>query len=126
MSKALVVDIYRRGRGIQKGKVFGYVSPSEIALRQAVGDKRFTSPGWYRVERKNVYRITVDHDYPDKPVWLGYRNRQGEWVNAESLYEPILVKIGNKVLYEARPRGWTARRIQTARHIVSSVGVSVG
>ena len=96
----LYVRIWRRGRG-PIAWIFRYVSESD--------EKWFTSPGWYHFTgRKNVYRLTIDHDYPDKPIWIGLRKR-GKWVSMEGLYEPLFIEhrnfcASNKIGGEKRAR----------------------
>jgi hypothetical protein len=79
MSNELKVKIWRRGRGVV-GWDFNYVRGSPFTW--------FTTPGWYHFARDYVYRLTLDHDYPGKPMWLG-RREGDEWVNMEGLYEPL-------------------------------------
>ena len=84
-NEVLTAYIWRRGRGVIAWK-FRYVIGSPASW--------FTTPGWYRTARRYTYRLTVDHDYATKPIWLGKRVR-GRWVNMESLYEPIFVTHRN-------------------------------
>lgn len=81
MNDKLTARIWRRGRGIITWE-FTYI--------QSSNKHWWTAPGWYRSSgRGRVYRLTIDHDYPDKPIWLGYKGKK--WVNTESLYEVLLV-----------------------------------
>lgn len=75
------LTLWRRGRGIINWD-FHYVMSSDMPW--------FTTQGWYRSARRYVYRLTIDHDYPAKPIWLGVR-RRGYWYNTENLYEPLCV-----------------------------------
>lgn len=99
------VDIWRRGRGIMRWAFLYY--PNGYS-------QLYPSPGWYLKRRVNVYRLTVDHRFPNKVVYIGYK-KNGVWVNAESLYEPINVRMrgfvaGNRNLN--KPSSRSARRIR--------------
>lgn len=62
----------------------------------------FSTPGWYKFARKYVYRLTFDHDYPARPLWLGRKEEGKEWVNTEGLYEPLAVHHGRIVVGNRR------------------------
>jgi len=92
-SNELTATIWRRGRGPLNWKFIYIVH----------GDKPwFSTPGWYHFARKFVYRITFDHDYPARPVWLGRKGRGKTWINTEGLYDPIAIHhntiiVGNRL-----------------------------
>lgn len=93
MERVLSLDVWRRGRGILTWQ-FEYVEK---------GDKTwFSTPGWYHRARKNVYRLTIDHDFPENMVWLG-RKRGKVWENVERLYEPVSFYNGSIVTGIPRP-----------------------
>lgn len=77
--RVIKVTIWRRGRGVITWD-FTYVTDSS--------ERWFSSAGWYHRARRRTYRLTLDHDYPGKPIWLGFR-RNGTWHNAEGLYEVL-------------------------------------
>lgn len=82
MRSDLEAHIWRRGRGVMVWR-FIYIEYAKAPW--------FTSPGWYHfTNRKFVYRMTIDHDFPGKPLWLG-RKIGGRWQNMEGLYEPLMV-----------------------------------
>jgi len=84
MKSKVIVTLWRRGRGLQDWEFVYYSASSK---------QGFTAPGWYHDSGKGrLYRLTIDHHYPAKPVWLGYKDKKsGRWVNTEGLYEPIIV-----------------------------------
>lgn len=89
MSNIINVSIWRRGRSVIRWQ-FTYYDAAEVAR---LGSKRgYTTAGWYHRARKYTYRLTVDHDYPNKPIWLGrlLKGRQ-DWISMEGLYEPLVV-----------------------------------
>jgi hypothetical protein len=97
----LIARIWRRGRGIITWE-FSYVGSNSSG-------SWFSTPGWYcRVRGGRVYRLTIDHDYPEKPIWLGYRKGQ-KWVNAERLYEVLLVQHPDFAITSATFRGFPNR-----------------
>lgn len=100
--KIIKVSIWRRGRGIVHWN-FVYVTDSNKPW--------FSSPGWYHAAKKRIYRLTIDHDYPGKPVWLGFR-RNGAWNNAEGLYEVLLITHPDYVIATKNYRGSRGRSIQ--------------
>ena len=99
------LTLWRRGRGIIHWD-FHYVMNSTLPW--------FTTKGWYRHARKNTYRLTIDHDYPDKPIWLGVR-RNGHWYCTEKLYEPLLVTHHDFILSARKFRG-AAHRSRVRRY----------
>lgn len=99
MSNALRLISWRRGRGPLIWD-FSYIMQSH--------EKWFTTPGWYRKAKTNIYRLTIDHDYPSKPLWLGVRRNQ-EWSSAEGLYEPLTVIHSDFVIASRNFRGASHR-----------------
>lgn len=77
----LLVYLWRRGRGIRRWRFSYYTSSSE---------SWFTSPGWYHKARLFVYRLSIDHDYPSNPIWIGRRWGK-RWLSVEALYEPLFI-----------------------------------
>lgn len=86
--KTLVAHLWRRGRGVIAWR-FTYIYYSNASW--------FTTAGWYRTARKFTYRLTIDHDFPHHPIWLGVRSR-GRWVNTEKLYDPLMLVHRNFTL----------------------------
>lgn len=76
------VVLWRRGRKAQRWNFYYVIS---------AGAEWFSSPGWYHFAREFTYRLTIDHDFPGNPLWLG-RRENGKWVNMEQLYEPLVVE----------------------------------
>ncbi len=102
--RQITAHIWRRGRGIIEWQ-FDYITDSS--------EHWFSSPGWYHRAKKNTYRLTLDHDYPTRPIWLGYRNRK--WRNAETLYEVLYIQhrdfvIASKVLVKSKRRSDVRKR----------------
>lgn len=89
------LTLWRRGRGIINWN-FHYVMSSK--------ESWFSTQGWYRHARKYTYRLTIDHDFPHKPIWLGVR-RNKHWKNTEGLYEPLLVTHRDFVISGRKFRG---------------------
>ena len=111
--EAIDLVIWRRGRGRIDWR-FQYVYKSD--------EPWFTTPGWYRQARKNVYRLTIDHDYPHKPLWLGVRKR-GEWHNAETLYSPLSMVHKNLLIQsrDIKSKRRSTYRQRRTREILFSV-----
>jgi len=82
----LFAYIWRRGRDLIKWR-FNYI---DLGHNPRIKPEWYTTPGWYKVARKYAYRLTIDHDFPSKPLWLGKRVN-GTWENTEALYEPLYV-----------------------------------
>lgn len=115
------VVLWRRGRGLRTWR-FCYFDHGFNPYLEV--EDWYTSPGWYAHARKYTYRLTIDHDYPDKPVWLGYRHASsGEWRNAEGLYEVLGVDTpGHVVVNGLERRGRKGgRRIRRSKQYVSAV-----
>ena len=112
------VSIWRRGRGIINW-MFRYVDYTGMNTTPSW----YTTPGYYYEARKNVYRLTIDHDFPNKPMWLGFR-KQGVWVNAEGLYDVLFVSHNRFTLAGRDLRGATNRsdyrRAKSAEFIIES------
>lgn len=109
----LKAHVWRRGRGVQVWN-FLYVTHGNKAW--------FSSPGWYHfTNRKHVYRITIDHDYRNKPLWLG-RLEGGKWNNTEGLYEPLMVVHKDFVIsnrgYPGRGKYRSSHRISFSRRYI--------
>ena len=108
MLNQLRAIIWRRGRGFITWN-FDYIQSSKEVW--------FTTPGWYCHRRRFTYRITVDHDFPQKPIWLGRRER-GKWQNMEGLYEPITIVHPDYIFSTSglltRPRRSSSRRRNSA------------
>ena len=109
LNAPLMLTLWRRGRDTQTWR-FEYFTNGDRSW--------FTTPGWYKVARKYVYRLTIDHDYPHRPLWLGKRVN-GEWINTESLYEPLIARHANflavtKSFVQKRNRR-SKRRVQDSR-----------
>lgn len=105
--------LWRRGRGRVDWR-FEYVLGSH--------EPWYTTPGWYHKARKNVFRLTIDHDYPHKPLWLGMR-KDGVWHNAETLYTPLSA-IHHNLLIQSRDIEGKARssyRQRKTREILRKV-----
>lgn len=105
----LSAKIWRRGRTIITWE-FEYIRHSSSSW--------WSTPGWYhRSGRGRFYRLTIDHDYPEKPMWLGFKKGK-KWINAERLYEVIMVThpsfvISSRAFWGAANRS-NARRATTA------------
>lgn len=92
--------LWRRGRKAQRWN-FVYVISANAEW--------FTTPGWYHFARKFIYRLTIDHDFPGNPIWLG-RREKGKWVNMEQLYEPLTVEHKDFVIASRDFRKNASRR----------------
>lgn len=90
MNKDIIVKIWRRGRGIVKWR-FKYYDDRSVVTYFGAYPTWYTTNGWYCKRTKFTYRLTIDHDFPSKPLWLG-RRVKGKWVNMEGLYEPLVVE----------------------------------
>lgn len=108
LGKYALASVWRRGRGVIYW-AFRYYDNGVI-------DENGTtlSPGWYRKGRKITYRLTIDHRFPKKTVYIGYKHK-GKWINAESLYEPISVFTNgfftiNRIIATGKTRGRSNRR----------------
>jgi hypothetical protein len=112
------VSIWRRGRGIINW-MFRYVDYTGIVNTPSW----YTTPGYYYEAVKNVYRLTIDHDFPNKPMWLGYR-KAGVWVNAEGLYDVLFVSHNRFTLtgrdLHGAPHRSDNRRKKSADFIIES------
>lgn len=113
------VKIWRRGRGILNWRFAYYDVP-----RNKVKPSWYSSPGWYHVARKYVYRLTLDHDYPTKPLWLGRKKSGAGWECMEGLYEPLTIKApgmhaSNTIAYTGSPRRGAYRINKTRREIAN-------
>lgn len=109
MNNTADVLIWRRGRGFLSWK-FSYLTGN--------------SPGWYHMAKRYMYRLTIDHEYPDKPIWLG-RFDKGEWVNTEGLYEPIVTHLPGYNIVPDRVATGRKRfaRIERCKSIIRKVPV---
>jgi hypothetical protein len=114
----LLAAIWRRGRGVISWR-FRYVEESTAPW--------FSTPGWYRTARKHTYRLTIDHDFPGKLLWLGKREN-GTWVNTEGLYEPLCVLDENTLLSStsyARSTRKSVRRKQLSKRLIQETSHAV-
>lgn len=116
VNRTIDVIVWRRGRGLLDWK-FTYLTDDQFGSRKA--PSWYTSPGWYHFARKYVYRLTVDHDYPNKPLWLG-RKFGRRWVNMEGLYEPLIAHLPKCNIvssdYERTRRSTT--RVDVSRDVI--------
>lgn len=125
MQNDIIVNLWRRGRGFLSW-TFTYLDEIAVDNLKKKGYRGVvTTPGWYHAGRNNLYRITIDHDYPEKPIWLGYR-RRGKWVNAEGLYEPLLVThanfvVANKTFNKNRPWRSHERIVSSGKFVENTV-----
>lgn len=110
----LNVHMWRRGRNVQVWK-FTYITipPGHAPW--------FTSSGWYHRARKYVYRLTIDHDYPGNPVWLGRRSGR-RWENMEGLYEPLII-AHEHFLIATRIPSYRASRRSYERNIITKAEI---
>lgn len=105
MQNSLSLYLWRRGRGVHRWNFLYMKKP----LFQNCS--WFTTPGWYHRARKYTYRLTIDQDFPSKPLWLGKRVN-GAWVNTEILYEPLVVTHDKVMLLNVvSEESWNRRSI---------------
>lgn len=108
LRKYALTSVWRRGRGVIYW-LFRYYDNGVIGENGTA-----LSPGWYKRGRKITYRLTIDHRFPEKTVYIGYKHK-GRWINAESLYEPISVFTNgfftiNRIIATGKTRGRSNRR----------------